>query len=383
MRLLGRITNKVLTLFFNLIEPKTKPIEPATPQLVAKRFRQLFTDHGLEETQIPRLFPKISLDDLTSDEKLIKKLSPDLINEAAEYFNVNSAWIEGVDSTVYDFITCYNRPKVFFDLLKTIKYEALGFPFRIITPVEKFDYQNQGYQPFSLLFVEKIAELGDEDIHRYYLDTGWAWNESNCRIQLKAMALLYWKQVRHPITIYTIPQDIYLQIEGRQIVPDLYLTGALLSTPSLEDYILEKNQSVVAKECDELPIVHAYIEEHHLNDFVLGLSDTSDHREIDLNIEGAIQNNQNETLQQKASNARHEPTNQLKRDCVLFWLKNQKYSNNEAARRFYNALMPERKRLLSESNAEKTLSLAISEFKRRETLDKLPKWLIGFNPENS
>jgi hypothetical protein len=71
---------------------------------------------------------------------------------------------------------------------------------------------------------------------------------------------------------------------------------------------------------------------------------------------------------------------------VNFWLANQKLSNSEAARRFYQSLIAERKRLLSESNAEKTLSMAISEFKRRDVLaenNKLPNWLIGFNPEIS
>ena len=80
MRLLDRITNKALLLFFNLFEPKPKPTEPATPNLVAKRFRQLFVDHGIEETQIPRIFSKITLDDLKSDESLLKKLTSDTIN---------------------------------------------------------------------------------------------------------------------------------------------------------------------------------------------------------------------------------------------------------------------------------------------------------------
>lgn len=80
MRLLDKIINKILLLFFNLFEPKPKPVEPATPNLVAKRLRQLFVDHGIEETQIPRIFSKITLDDLKSDESLLKKLTSDTIN---------------------------------------------------------------------------------------------------------------------------------------------------------------------------------------------------------------------------------------------------------------------------------------------------------------
>ncbi|MGB2833968.1 MAG: hypothetical protein WBC07_13550 [Methylotenera sp.] len=379
MRLLDRVTNKVLTLFFNLFEPKPKPIEPPTPQLVAKRFRQLFIDHGVEETRIPRIFPKVSLEDLQSDNLLIKKLTPEIINEVAELFKVRSEWLEGVDDTIYYHQSCYKRPDKFFEFLKTIKFDEMGFPFRVITPVEKFDYKDGTRQPFSILFVEKIAELGDEDIHRYYLDAGWAWDHWTCRIQLKAMALLYWKHIKHPITLYTVPRDIYSEIENLQKIPYPYLTGALISNPSVEDYISNSEFSCVAKEFEELPEVYKYIEEYKLSDLLINDLDavvvkSESHVDDDL------------SLQQKASRARHEPISQLKRECVHFWLANQKFSNNEAARRFYQALAAENKRLLSESNAEITLSKAISEFKRRDALaenNKLPNWLIGFNPEIS
>lgn len=379
MRLLDRITNKALTLFFNFFEPKPKPIEPPTPQLVAKRFRQLFTDHGVEETRIPRIFPKISLDDLQSDNLLIKKLTPELINEVAALFKVRSEWLEGVDNTIYYHQSCYKRPDKFFSFFKTIKYDAIGVPFRVITTVDKFDYKDDRHQPFSILFVEKIAELGDENIHRYYLDTGWSWDYWTCRIQLKAMALLYWKHIRHPITLYTVSRDIYFEIENRQKIPYPYLIGALISNPSIEDYISDPEFSSVAKEFKELPEVYKYIEEYKLSDLFINELD-AEAAENESHLDNDL------SLQQKASRARHEPISQLKRECVHFWLANQKFSNNEAARRFYQSLIAERKRLLSESNAEKTLSIAISEFKRRDALadnNKSPNWLIGFNPEIS
>lgn len=377
MRLFDWILSKSLTFIYSIKELKRNPVEPPTPQLVAKRFRQLFIDHGIEETRIPRIFPKISLDDLQSDNLLIKKLTPELINEVAELFKVRSEWLEGVDDTIYYHQSCYKRPDKFFEFLKTIKYDEMGFPFRVITPVEKFDYKDGTRQPFSILFVEKIAELGDEDIHRYYLDTGWAWDHWTCRIQLKAMALLYWKHIKHPITLYTVPRDTYFEIENLQKIPYPYLRGSLISDPSIEDYVSNPEFSCVAKEIEELPEVYKYIEEYKLND--LSIND------LDAEVVESESHVDDDdlSLQQKASRARHEPISQLKRECVHFWLANQKFSNNEAARRFYQSLIVERKRLLSESNAEITLSKAISEFKRRDTLTKLPTWLIGFNSEIS
>ena len=142
MKLLNWLTNQFYFVLYKIREPKPKPFEPATPQLVAKRFRQLFIQHGVEETRIPRIFPKVSLEDLQSDSLLIKKLTPELINEVADLFKVRSEWLEGVDDTIYYFQSCYKRPKKFFGFLKTIQFDEMGFPFRVITPVESFDYKD-------------------------------------------------------------------------------------------------------------------------------------------------------------------------------------------------------------------------------------------------
>lgn len=87
---------------------------------------------------------------------------------------------------------------------------------------------------------------------------------------------------------------------------------------------------------------------------------------------------------QKAAYARHEPVNQLKRECVHFWLDHSSYSNNQAASKFYEHLPEDKRRLLSPTNASTTLSKAISEYRNRAKLKqagKSPAWLEGFNPE--
>lgn len=52
MRLLDWLINKSLTFGYYIKELKQKPVEPPTPQLVAKRFRQLLIDHRIAETRI-------------------------------------------------------------------------------------------------------------------------------------------------------------------------------------------------------------------------------------------------------------------------------------------------------------------------------------------
>lgn len=89
--------------------------------------------------------------------------------------------------------------------------------------------------------------------------------------------------------------------------------------------------------------------------------------------------------QREAAYDRHKPVENLKKDCIHYWLQHQSYSNNQAATKFYEELPIDRKRLLSESNANRTLAQAISDYKNRERLKekgKLPHWLLNFNPEN-
>ena len=57
-------------------------------QIVAHRFKQLFIDHGVELSQIPRIFPNVTLDDLKSDEALLCRLNPRLLDKAASLFGV-------------------------------------------------------------------------------------------------------------------------------------------------------------------------------------------------------------------------------------------------------------------------------------------------------
>lgn len=344
MRLLDKITSKVLTLFFNLIEPKSKPSELATPQLVAKRFRQLFVDHGIEVTQIPRVFPEITLDDLKSNNSLLKKLSTECIDKAAEFFKVRAKWLEGIDDAIYDHSSCYKRPELFFEFINTIKYDEWDFPFRVITPEKSFDRHHDGRQPFTLLFVEKIGEIGGEDICRYYLDEGWSWSHYPCRIQLKAMALLYWQKVGHPITLHKVPSDVYFKIEDSRQIPHQYL-GALLSNPSIEDYIMSVSESVVSKESDELPVVLEYIQANNLAELKISRSTINPSKMPEKEPSKQARAN-------KGGNAKNESLTMIKDLFISQYgerILKDEISARQAAFDFYDSLNQDQEMMLSRS----------------------------------
>jgi len=93
-----------------------------------------------------------------------------------------------------------------------------------------------------------------------------------------------------------------------------------------------------------------------------------------------------DTFQQReAAYKRHEPRVRLKQDCIHYWLQHQNYSNKQAARRFYDQLSADKRKLFAETNAERALAQVISEYRNRKKLSekgKFPHWLINFNPED-
>lgn len=110
--------------FFQRITGKT---EPPSVGLVADRFLQVFREHGVEASQIPRLLHQIRLDDLKSEQSLLAVLDHGILNQTAELFGVRLEWLEGVDDTIYEYHSCYKEPEIFFETPCQTKH-TLYFP---------------------------------------------------------------------------------------------------------------------------------------------------------------------------------------------------------------------------------------------------------------
>lgn len=344
-----------------------------------QRFRQLFREHGVEESQIPRIFPKISLDDLKSDESLFKKLTPELIDEVAVLFAVRTEWLEGVDNAIYAAYSCYNQPALFFELLNKVNYSDMHFPARVITSAENLNSQDGSSQPILMIVLDEIALLGDDIIYRYYIIDGeWNWAHSPCRLQLKAFARLLDKKLGIVTPIFKVDVKTLEAISECRKIPREYVLGCLVTDPSLEDYALSKAESVVAKETEELPKVIQYINDYQLQNLIVDQSLKSNSVMVEPE-NPVVDLKEKSTHHQNAALSKHQKTYELKRDCIKYWLDHQGLSNDETARRFYKQLTPDKQSLLTESNGAITLSRAISEYKNRGQ-GKTPKWLIGFNP---
>lgn len=238
---------------------------------VVGRFLQAFQDHGVEASQIPRLLPQLKLDDLQSPAKLLAALTPEILDTTAQLFGIRSQWLEGVEDEIYDGLWTYKQPGRLLEhlaLLCTTDDQRLYCPLRVLTTTRKLDRNDPGQQFLAPILIEKVAEIGEEEIYRYHVyRDGFDWGYWPTRIELKVIARLVYQRLRIGVPLYEVTPKQMDDILECRVIPRRYLKGSLLTTPSLEDFALSNEESRIAKEVEELPDVLRYIEDNNLQTF--------------------------------------------------------------------------------------------------------------------
>lgn len=329
------------------------------PPLVAERFIQLFNDHGVEVNQIPRFVPDITLNDLASTESLLKKLTPDCLDSVAHLFGIEVAWLEGGSEQIYPPWSCYKDPQKFLDLLENIRPRSSDYALRIFTTASELNYESAESQPFIMVVCERINIDFQKPVYKYYVDTEWQWTEDICRLQLKSHALLYYQKLHCPIPIYKITQSDFDALSEWRCVPNTLINSGLLTTPSFEDYILDNNQSVVAKEVQELPQVRAYVSEHQL---ALNLAVEPETFVTEIKAGNAIS-----VMTSKNAKARYVELDAIKANFIQFHNETKSQNRTASAKTFFNKLDQRSKLTLVPTYDERDLEATISKAVRTLT----------------
>jgi hypothetical protein len=268
--------SKLLNAYKNWLHPAGKS-QAGSVNIVAQRFLQAFLDHGVEASQIPRLLPQVQIGDLQSPEKLLAILTPEILDQTAKFFGIRSQWLEGVDDEIYQYLACYKHPAVILEhLAKVVNGNDVGlsFPLRILSTTKKLDFNDESQQLLTPVIVEKIAELGEDEISRYHIyRDGFDWSYLPARIELKAIARIVDKHLHTPVPLFVISTKEMKDVLEGKLIPKQYLDGCQITSPSLEDYALTKEERVVAKEVKEIPAVLGYIQEHKLQKFTFDKPD--------------------------------------------------------------------------------------------------------------
>jgi hypothetical protein len=325
--------------------------EPPSVGVVANRFLQLFHDHGLVPAQIPRLFPRLRLEDLKSEETLLAALDNSLLEEVAKFFGVRIEWLEGVDDTIYEAHPSYKCPGNLFEDLAALPPQNLHYPIRVLANDKNLDRLRDTPQYLVLVMAEKIGELGELTIERFRIyDNLWDWHHPPCRLQLKAVARLLHQALHIPIPIYEIDLDTLETISKRRQIPRQFIYTGFCPSPCLEDFGLSKKESHAAKDTGELSGVYEFIREYSLKEKANLLKRQESVPESPPAEPRPVMSKQEKA--RKAANTKNASGNQLKQQFIEQFsarIEAKEISRAKAAAEFYDKLNEQQAILLCRS----------------------------------
>jgi hypothetical protein len=233
--------------------------------VISDRLTRLFAAHDIQSNQIPRLLASIQYKDLESPKTLLPAITPAVIDTAAHLFGIRGAWLEGLDDAIYDVHWARGTPERLLSRLagaiaaKGQKYSH--FPLRVLTTSMNLDRQGQHQQWLLPVIVETVDELGETPVHRCHVfGDVYRWTNEAHRLELKAIAWVVWHQLRAPVSLFEVTTEEMEQIQMGQGIPSMLWRRGLISEPSLEDFVLPPQQTLQAKETDELAKLQAYLD---------------------------------------------------------------------------------------------------------------------------
>jgi len=229
---------------------------------VTERFLQLFKDHNVATTEIPRLIPQITLEQLRDVDTLLSALTNEVIKNVANLFGVQREWIEGTSEQIYNPHYCYHYPEVFFQQFDSLNRENVFTPVVAFCLDQKLDYKREKEQPIVLVMIEKCADLGWKRIECYRIvGDDWGWEYWKSRFELKGLMRLLNNWHDESVPMYRVDKDTLYEIAAGYRVPWTYLQKrSRVSDTCLEDYALFPEESRMSKESEELPLVLEYME---------------------------------------------------------------------------------------------------------------------------
>jgi len=160
---------------------------------VATRFVALFESHGVHRNQIPEFFDHgLDIPSCACDDELLKKLTPEILNDAVKLFGVNKDWLEGSSNKIYDIQDFYKHPEDFDfyldELLQSTGANKLSA--YALTANKKPTHESD-----DSLFViaESIGEINQREIYKYHLLGDWGIYYWKSRAYFTACCALLYK----------------------------------------------------------------------------------------------------------------------------------------------------------------------------------------------
>jgi len=191
--MLSAVIKPMLDLCRDGIAAWKKRRNPARAQ--AQRLLDAFAAHGVAGVQIPRLLPEaLALPNavFADPDELRTKLTPRLLDWAADTFALRRGWLDGVDSERHHRVQGYKQPSVYRDWLLR-RQERFPDVDRIVhvfvTSKEPLGPQSTG--SLCVTYGERFDALDTQELSRYWLlSDHWRLDHPPCTVNLMALCAI-------------------------------------------------------------------------------------------------------------------------------------------------------------------------------------------------
>jgi hypothetical protein len=218
---------------------------PARAQ--AQRLLDAFAAYGVAGVQIPRLLPEpLALPNavFADADELKDKLTPSLLDWAAETFALRRGWLDGVDSQRHERVEGYKQPLIFRDWLQQ---RLALFPggdrviHVFVAGTKPLGPQSVG--PLCIAYSECFYTLDTQELSRYWLlSDHWRLDHSPCIVNLMALCVIA-EQLGIMVIGHSVSQQAITRLDNGQVfVPQVlaldtyrWFPAGLISAPFGDD----------------------------------------------------------------------------------------------------------------------------------------------------
>ena len=198
-------------------------LDPARAQ--AKRLIETFEAYGIARQQIPRLLPaelKLPNAAFSTPDKLNDKLTPELLDWAAEHLAISRSWLDHVSRTTHLIVDHYKAPSGYRDWLSK-RLEIAPNVHRFLFVWKPLDEDlPTAHGPLCLIYQETTNGLDGAEFNRYWLlSDQWSFGHPPCVHNLVAVIA-----VTYSLGIWVLGRSVPInqleQLEtGKMLIPEV------------------------------------------------------------------------------------------------------------------------------------------------------------------
>ncbi|MEC6908669.1 hypothetical protein VXS04_13430 [Photobacterium piscicola] len=183
-------------------------------ELLSTRLVQLYEAHGVHRNQIPKVIGQgLTLYDVSTDERLLKKLTDKILSSTCQLFGINRDWLDGASDEIYPTYDFYKCPAKFEAFLSSLlaKSGSDGLDGILLSAVDS-------RVESVLILQETIDSINEKPYYRYYLCSGWFLSYWKSTGYITACVAMCWKNNVYVYGLYVDKATVDKYAHGNNLL---------------------------------------------------------------------------------------------------------------------------------------------------------------------